>query len=183
MSRRPVGEDKEPMEPVVLPYRPRNSGGGARLDAGQEGTGSVMVDPRPAATRASGVIGAWNDFWFAPMDPATLHGLRLTGGLLLVAWMISFWGAEGAFYGPYGWYDAQARTEAAALATTDGVPVVLGWSVLDVAQANWQTSLLFLFFLGATILFTQGVGTRVTAPLAWIGLASYTAQPFLWYDG
>jgi hypothetical protein len=120
-------------------------------------------------------------FWFAPTDPAGLHAVRVLAGLLFLAWLLPFAGQEAALFGPQGWFDTQAYREAAHL--PDGPPAPLGWSVLHACAAHPAlVHAVYWLAIAALVLFTLGLGTRLTAVLTWVAVASFTANPALSYD-
>jgi hypothetical protein len=135
----------------------------------------------PAAEPPRGLLSSWVRFWFAPADPVGLHRLRLLAGLLFLAWLLPFAGQRDALFGLDGWFDARAYAEAARL--PDGPPQPLGWSVLFLCRSD--TTLLAVAYglsLAVLVLFTLGVATRLTAPLTWVVVVSYTANPAIAYD-
>jgi hypothetical protein len=120
---------------------------------------------------------AWTRFWFTPVDPIGLRGLRVLVGLLLLGWLLSFAGNVEALFGPAGWFDREAHDEVTRLAE-GSLPT--GWSLLP--PANWDPRWLTIGYAGALVvlgLFTLGVAVRVTAVLTWVLVASFTANPIL----
>jgi hypothetical protein len=121
-------------------------------------------------------LQSWARFWFAPADPLGLRLLRLLVGVLLLAWLLPFAADVQAFFGLHGWFDRQAYAEAARLA--DGPPKGIGWSLLYLCGTN--AAALQAFYWGSVavlVLFTLGVGTRLTGVLTWLVVASFTANP------
>jgi hypothetical protein len=120
---------------------------------------------------------AWARFWFTPIDPIGLHGLRVLTGLLLLGWLLSFAGNIESLFGPAGWFDRQAHDEAARL--NDGA-VPASWSLLP--PAAWGPRWVMVAYVGSLLVlgvFTLGIAVRVTAVLAWLVVASFTANPAL----
>jgi hypothetical protein len=131
----------------------------------------------------SGLIQGWCRFWFAPVDAVGLHAVRWLAGLLFLAWLLPFAGNLDALFGLGGWFDTKAYTELASIPIEQrDIPV--GWSVLYLAGGN--SGLLHAIYWGSIVvllLFTFGVATRVTAPLTWVVVASFTAHPIITFDG
>jgi hypothetical protein len=126
-------------------------------------------------------VRAWLWFWFTPASPAGLHAVRLLAGLLFLAWLLPLAGHVDALFGLDGWFDDQAYREAGRLADP---PVPVGWSLLYLAGHS-RALLLALYGLSLAVLalFTAGVWPRLTAPLAWVVVASFLANPVARSDG
>ena len=58
---------------------------------------------------------SWVDFWFSPIDPRGMHGIRVLAGVLFIAWLLPFAGQLDAMFGLDGWFDQQAYRDAARL--------------------------------------------------------------------
>jgi hypothetical protein len=155
----------------------------------------VLAPPgRPQAGEPAprgGLWWAWERFWFTPTDPVGLHTVRLLAGLLFLFWLLPFAGSEGAFFGLGGWFDQAAisqvwekTAEAQRAGQPNPFPVIDRWSATYLAGAD-PTLLTALYWGGVAtlVLFTLGVCTRLTAPLTWVVVASFTANPVLRYDG
>lgn len=140
------------------------------------------TDRSPTANAASAAgsaaeTGSWAQFWFRPIDPAALDGVRIVAGVLLLAWLASFAGQYPAFFGLNGWFDARAFVESANL--EDRPPI--GWSPIFLVRS---AAGLHAFYFGALLvfaLFTLGVATRLTAVLTWLAVLSFTANPAIDY--
>ena len=133
-------------------------------------------------TTAPGLSGSWTRFWFTPIDPIGLHVVRLLTGLLLLGWiLLTFWGNVASFVGSYGWMDIRAFEEATRLSGGAFSP---GWSIAYLFGAN-GTALTAFFWtsVAVVVLFTLGIYPRVTAVLAWIVVASFTANPAFEFEG
>jgi hypothetical protein len=143
---------------------------------------------QPART---GLVQGWCRFWFSPADPVGLHAVRWLAGLLFLAWLLTFAGHVDAFFALDGWLDRQGMTEVSKLMRDRQMPTPFGWSALYLAAIDWHlglgysTQLHVLYWLSVAViaLFTLGVATRLTAPLAWVVVASFASQPLLSYDG
>ena len=68
-----------------------------------------------AIERRPGFFETWSRFWFLPIDPIGLHGLRTFAGLLVLAWLLGFAGRHDALFGLEGWFDLQAYRESGSL--------------------------------------------------------------------
>src|SRR5262249_57048306 len=59
----------------------------------------------------------------------------------------------------------------------------LSWSVLYLCGANHALLMTtYWLSLGVIVLFTAGLWTRITAPLTWIAVGSFTAPPAIGSD-
>jgi hypothetical protein len=129
-----------------------------------------------------GLVRAWLRFWFTPADPIGLHVVRMLTGLLLLAWLLLTYRTQlDSFLGLNGWLDAKAFGEASRM--PDGV-FTPSWSVLYLFGADpiWLR-IVFWASVAVVGLFTLGVLPRVTAVLAWVIVASFTANPAFEYEG
>lgn len=130
-----------------------------------------------------GLVRSWVDFWFAPTDPLGFHVVRFLAGLLFFCWLTPFAANHEAFFGLGGWFDIQAYREASRLPESTAAPLD-SWSILYwVRDAN--PALLTAIYWSSVVvlvLFTLGVAPQVTAVLAWLIVASYTANPAISYD-
>jgi hypothetical protein len=142
-----------------------------------------MKTPNPSspsqflARVATDAIGAWNQFWFAAVDPATLGLLRILGGAMLVythaVWTIDL----AAFFGPDSWVSldtAQMLHRGPEDAPGDlfaGTSFV--WSVFFFATTPKLVWAVHIATLIACTLLTLGLFTRPAAVLTWILAVSY----------
>lgn len=121
---------------------------------------------------------AWNQFWFAPREAFALHAVRVLTGLMLLAWLLPLAGDVTNQFSGSGWFDLQALKEAGRLDVTRVPKPVRGWSVL---YPVWSDPALlrgtYWGAVGVIALFTVGVATRITAPLTWLFVVSFTASP------
>lgn len=135
----------------------------------------------PHVPADSWAVRAWIDFWFRAIDPVGLHALRILTGVLLIAWLLPFFGNTVALFGLEGWFDQQAYREAARLPIEERPQ--FGWSILYLCGSN--PLLLKGACAGAIVvfsLFTLGIATRVTAIGSWIMAVSFSANPAFGYD-
>jgi hypothetical protein len=103
-------------------------------------------------------------------------------GLLLLAWLLlTYAGQLESFLGLNGWLDSKAFSEASRLPEGVFTP---SWSVLFLFGAD-PTWMRIVFWVSVVVLaaFTLGVLPRVTAVLAWVIVASFTANPAFEYEG
>ncbi len=131
--------------------------------------------PADAAAPRPSLRESWVRFWFSPVDPAGLHVLRVLAGLLFLAWLLPFVGHAADLFGPQGWFDTRAYHEAARL--PEGVPVPLGWSVLNLCRGPAAVNAAYGLSLAVLVLFTLGVATRLTSVLTWVVVASFASSP------
>ena len=103
----------------------------------------------------------WNRFFFTPADPTPLGLTRVAVGLLLF-WSLLVTGFDlSSYLGPHAWADPEAVRGFFA----DHVPAAWSfwlWLPESALRPAWVASLAIL------ALFTLGIFSRVTAPLAWI---------------
>src|SRR5262249_19462720 len=141
--------------------------------------------PAPSVPASAGPIRAfvqaWIRFWFTPADPFGLHVLRVLAGILFLCWLLPFAGQVDALFGLQGWFDRQAYIEAAQI--PEGPPQPIGWSILYLCGGN-ATLLNIMYWASITVLvlFTLGMGTRITSALSWAIVVSFTANPAIGYD-
>jgi hypothetical protein len=127
------------------------------------------------------MIRAWTGFWFTAADPVGLHMVRLAAGLVFLAWLLPLAGHVDALFGLDGWFDTRAFHEAAHI--PGGPPQPFSWSLLYLCGSNAAlVHGLYWCSIAALVLFTAGLWTRLTAILAWLVVASFTASPALSSD-
>ncbi|MCB9937364.1 MAG: hypothetical protein H6823_03925 [Planctomycetaceae bacterium] len=124
---------------------------------------------------------SWVDFWFSPIDPRGMHGIRVLAGVLFIAWLLPFAGQLDAMFGLDGWFDQQAYRDAARL-PEESRPK-FGWSFLFLCGSNAMLlKAAYGLSLVVLVLFTLGIATRLTSLLTWIIIVSFTANPATSYD-
>jgi predicted DCC family thiol-disulfide oxidoreductase YuxK len=113
-------------------------------------------------------VAGWNRFFFTPADPTPLGLMRVAVGALLF-WSLLVTGLDlGSYLGPHAWADPAAVRGFFA----DHAPAAWSFWLLvpeGGLRAVWVVSLVIL------AMFTLGIFSRVTAPLAWI-IAVSTAR-------
>ena len=140
-----------------------------------------MTSNRPAPNSEAASGHGWSRFWLAPADPAQLHRIRFLGGLLFVAWMLSFAGNQESLLSLAGWVDATAYVEGTRLEPPPPVPI--GWSAFYLAGTNRAAfDLIYWGLIFATGLFTLGLMTRITGILTWVAVVSFLSNPATSYD-
>jgi hypothetical protein len=98
-----------------------------------------------------------------------------------LAWLVPLAGHVDGLFGLNGWFDRQAYREAARLVV--GPPHPFTWSILYLCGSNTVLLRVVYWLSVATLmLFTLGLWTRLTAVLAWVVVASFTANPALVTD-
>lgn len=101
----------------------------------------------------------WSQFWFTPILPHTLGLLRIATGAMLV-YMHLVWGSDLlAFLGPDAWITGDVIRQIHQGDYT--------WSYLNYIESPTLLWGHHLLMLAVALCFTVGLGTRVTAPLAW----------------
>jgi hypothetical protein len=106
----------------------------------------------------------WNRFWFTPASSAPLGLIRLLIGLIALFWYLSFYPDLQFFFGPSGIIDPQT------LAQWRG-PVAV-FSIFDWPQSAGSLWFTYWVGLGALMLFTAGLFSRVTSVVAFIFVIS-----------
>ena len=125
---------------------------------------------------------AWTRFWFAPTSTLGMRCLRVLAGLLFFGWLASFLGHQVEFFSMNGWMDLQGIREIQREA--NAAPAPIGWSMLYFAGDNVPLfQAMYFGSLTVLLLFTLGVATRITAPLTWVIVVSFLANPATSYEG
>ncbi|MGE3818319.1 MAG: HTTM domain-containing protein, partial [Isosphaeraceae bacterium] len=107
----------------------------------------------------------WNAFFFTPADPTALGLIRLAVGALAF-WSLLVYGLDlHDFLGSEGWADPDA------LRFVQGREKPLAWSFWSLVP-DAALRPVWLVALGVLACFTVGLGSRVTAVLAWVILVS-----------
>jgi hypothetical protein len=106
----------------------------------------------------------WNRFWFTPVSSAPLGLIRLVIGLVAIFWYLSFYPDLQFFFGPDGIIDPNTLEQWRG-------PVAV-FSIFDWPQS--AASLWFTYWvgLGALVLFTVGLFSRVTSVVAFVVVIS-----------
>jgi hypothetical protein len=140
---------------------------------------AVVNDYVSPAERTRG--GAWSRFWFSAVDPTLLHRIRLLGGCVLLAWMLSFVGHQESYLSLGGWIDREAYVQASQMEIPPPVPI--GWSLFYLAGSSRALfDALYWGSIFVTLLFTLGLGTRITGVLTWVAVVSFLGNPATSYD-
>lgn len=128
---------------------------------------------------ARDAVQGWNQFWFAPADPATLGLIRLLTGLLLLythaVWTL---GLED-FFGEHSWVSREAL-EVLAPRDAHGQPETgNSWSYfwwIDSLPAPWSHRMLWTAHLAALAVFALlalGLLSRFSALAAYLAAIAY----------
>ena len=139
------------------------------------------MSPRKTIERRPGFFETWSRFWFLPVDPIGLHGLRTFVGLLVLAWLLGFAGSHDALFGLDGWFDLQAYRESGSL--TDRAPIPIGWSPLFLSTTPWLVHAFYGVALLSVTLFIAGVYPSVTGVFTWLAVVAFTQNPVVSYGG
>jgi hypothetical protein len=139
---------------------------------------------------------AWMRFWFTPTPTTGMQVLRVASGLLFCVWLLSFVGHQKELFSLNGWFDKKAyeqvvgRQREIEKAAREGkaqpqnlAPAPIGWSVLYLAgNSDEAFQVLYWASVGVLVLFTLGIGTRVTGILTWVVVVSFLANPATSYE-
>ena len=116
------------------------------------------------------VISAWDQFWFAAVDPATLATIRLCTGLMLlythVVWSLDL----SSFFGPQGWINTDLLQQTWG---SQGGSNHYFWSHFLAIDSVFLLWIAHGFALLIFILLTIGLFSRVAAVLAFLLTVSY----------
>ncbi|MFO0944394.1 MAG: hypothetical protein U1D30_00380 [Planctomycetota bacterium] len=126
-------------------------------------------------------IEAWQRFWFTPIDPIGLDGVRVLAGTLIFFWLAGFVGHQYGLFSLDGWFDRVAYREASSL--PEDVRPIMSWSLLFLAPNAFLVNAIYFGSLVAVALFTLGIATRLTSILTWLVVASFTANPAIFSGG
>jgi hypothetical protein len=139
---------------------------------------NIAVNDKPLDVSAG---NAWTRFWFTPIPLLGIRCLRFLAGLLFFVWLVSFLGHQTEFFSLSGWVDLKTVEEGQR--QPDVAPMI-GWSILYLAGDNLQVfQSIYFGSLAVLALFTLGVATRITAPLTWVIVVSFLANPATSYEG
>jgi hypothetical protein len=126
----------------------------------------------------------WNRFWFAPASPIPLERMRVAVGVLVVIWLLSFFGRQAEYFGFSSWLDRDAYAAVKKLPNGNAIPDSPGtrlptppWSPMYFATTPAAVHILYAIALASAAAFAFGVLPIVTAPLTWLGVCSFTSNP------
>ncbi|MEN0110338.1 MAG: HTTM domain-containing protein [Planctomycetota bacterium] len=113
----------------------------------------------------TGLVAAWDRFWFTPTDPATLCAIRVATGLLLL-WTHLVWSLDlSAFFTAGGWIPSELADR-----VVDGR---LAWSVFGLNLPAWALWLIHVLNLLAFAALTVGWFSRVAAIWSYVAAVNY----------
>lgn len=136
----------------------------------------LLSDARSYVSELSqAAVGGWNRFFFTPADPTSLGLIRLVTGLLLF-WSLLVVGMDlQAFLGPDGWADLEAARGYLAERMPNAWSFWF-WVPESLLRPVWVGC------LAVTGAFALGLGSRVTAVLAWaIAVSTSRRAPVMLY--
>ena len=126
----------------------------------------------------------WNRFWFSPASAIPLDRMRVAVGLLVVFWLLSFFGRQTEYFGFSGWLNRDAYSSVRKLQNGFAVPdspasrlSASSWSPMYFATTPIAVHALYAASILAALAFTVGVAPVVAAPLTWLGVCSFTSNP------
>jgi hypothetical protein len=139
-------------------------------------------------------LRAWEKFWFEPADPTLLGFIRIWVGCVALYAVLTWGYGLMGFVGPDSWVDRYAGryltheypffTQSTDWDNSPGTEVGKGYFLASpfyhVTDPFW-VRVIHLAIVLATILFTIGYQTRITAVLAWLGALCFMlrCQPLL----
>ena len=116
---------------------------------------------------------AWNRFWFAPKDPATLSLIRLLAGSLLfythLVWSLDL----QAFLGQDGWLPVDYLRTSVHVEPATGEAIWSVWSIFFWIEPVWLLWCVHLFALLVFFCLMVGLFSRTAATLAFLFAVSY----------
>ena len=111
------------------------------------------------------VLSGWNQFWFTPVDPASLCAVRVAAGLMLFYTHL-VWSLElDAFFGPKGWLPD------ALLGPLHQDRYI--WSYFWLIDSSIVRWIVHIAALVVFALLTIGCGSRVVSILAYVMAVAY----------
>jgi hypothetical protein len=134
----------------------------------------------------TGLFGRWLNFWFTPVDPVALNGLRVLTGILLIGWLVPLAGHVEEVFAPNAWLDATGFMEMSRIDPLQQPTQEWSlprWSLLFLSDNPRFVQTIYGLALAVFGLFALGVATRLTAFFTWLLVASLTANPVLRYEG
>ena len=125
---------------------------------------------RTAPTRAR---HAWEEFWFAPMDAATLGLVRIAFGFVVFLWTLSMAPDLGAFFSSHGLVgDAAPARE------------WWQWTLLDADRSEYAVAALWVALMLASLGVLAGWHARVSSAVVFVALTSLErATPYVFNSG
>jgi hypothetical protein len=115
-------------------------------------------------------LESWERFWFAQRETSTLALIRITFGVLMLAWAISLSTNLLTFFGPTGIITAQPRTEA--------------WGILRWFPSESAVLALYAILLLAAICTIFGLATRLATLALFVCVISFERRnPFVFNSG
>ncbi|HZZ76896.1 MAG TPA: hypothetical protein VFE62_00160 [Gemmataceae bacterium] len=140
---------------------------------------------------------AWTRFWFTPTPITGMTALRIASGLLFLVWLLSFVGHQNELFSLNGWFDesayrqvrGQERDNERAIRENKAPQPSLGpalplWSALfPVGKSETAFQVFYWGSVVVLVLFTLGIGTRITSVLTWVIVVSLVTNPAISYEG
>lgn len=119
------------------------------------------------------MLSAWNRFWYAPTDPATLALVRIAFGAVVTLWALSLLPDLGAFFSPSGVLGPVAPAHGA-----------WRWSLLDLGRSDLLLGAVYVALVSGAISLVVGWHTRVAAVVVFVTLISLTrSNPYVFNAG
>jgi hypothetical protein len=138
----------------------------------------------PNRVDSTGERPSWNRFWFAPTSEVPLERMRVAVGVLVVLWLLSFFGRQAEFFGFSSWLSqdvyAAVKRLPGGMAVPDSPETRLPtppWSPMYFAATPAAVHAIYAIALGSAAAFAWGIVPAVTAPLTWLGVCAFTSNP------
>ena len=124
----------------------------------------------------TGLLDAWERFWFAPEPTSTLAVFRITVGLLTLGWAVSLAPDLFGFFSQDGIVPEQPSY---------GVAAAKGlWGILGFYPSDAAVVALYAALLVASVCVTAGLATRLAAAVLFVALLSFERRaPFVFNGG
>jgi hypothetical protein len=126
----------------------------------------------------------WNRFWFSQASPFPLERMRVAVGVLVVIWLLSFFGRQAEYFGFSSWLDRDAYAAVKKLPNGNAIPdspstrlPTPPWSPMYFATTPAAVHVLYAISLASAAAFAFGAFPIVTAPLTWLAVCSFTSNP------
>ena len=109
---------------------------------------------------------AWDRFWFTPRSGTSLGLIRLLTGAIVVYMLLAWTPLLESFFGDGGMLPPQYAQ--------DLFDSKFAWSHLGWIESNGALWAVHLLAIAIAILYTAGIGTRITGPLVALLVISYS---------
>ena len=119
------------------------------------------------------VVGAWERFWFEPVETSTFALFRIAFALVMLGWTLSLSPGLYSFFSNDG-----------VLPEQPDYPDDARWGLLAVFESDIALTVVFFLLLIATIALLFGFRTRLAALVVFVCLVSFTRRnPYVLNSG